>query len=241
MSGQDIALLMHLLLFAYWLGGDIGVFYSSGFAINRKLSRGARQAAGTIMMNLDLIPRLCLSLMLTVGGILTHYYGIDHPLWQMVGIILLGPIWTCSLIYIHFNEGTDLVKTMTKIDYYFRWIMVFTLIASVSYAFYFTDRLNANPWVGAKLIVFAALIFCGIMIRKYIGGFIKGIHNIATDNINEADDIAMAASLSKARVFVLTIWVLLLVEVWIGVAKPGSKPVDQVQLETHQTIEYRMG
>ena len=241
MSGQDIALLMHLLLFAYWLGGDIGVFYSSGFAVNRKLSRGARQAAGTIMMNLDLIPRLCLSLMLTVGGILTHYYGIDHPLWQMVGIILLGPIWTCSLIYIHFNEGTDLVKTMTKIDYYFRWIMVFTLIASVSYAFYFTDRLNANPWVGAKLIVFAALIFCGIMIRKYIGGFIKGIHNIATDNINEADDIAMAASLSKARIFVLTIWFLLLVEVWIGVAKPGSKPVDQVQLETHQTIEYRMG
>ena len=222
MSGQDIALLMHLLLFAYWLGGDIGVFYSSGFAVNRKLSRGARQAAGTIMMNLDLIPRLCLSLMLTVGGILTHYYGIDHPLWQIVGIILLGPIWTCSLIYIHFNEGTDLVKTMTKIDYYFRWIMVFTLIASVSYAFYFTDRLNANPWVGAKLIVFAALIFCGIMIRKYIGGFIKGIHNIATDNINEADDIAMAESLSKARVFVLTIWVLLLVEVWIGVAKPGS-------------------
>ena len=241
MSGQDIALLMHLLLFAYWLGGDIGVFYSSGFAINRNLSRGARQAAGTIMMNLDLIPRLCLSLMLTVGGILTHYYGIDHPLWQMVGIILLGPIWSCSLIYIHFNEGTDLVKTMTKIDYYFRWVMVFTLITSVSYAFYFTNRLNANPWVGAKLIVFAALIFCGIMIRKYIGGFIKGIHNIATDNINEADDIAMAESLSKARVFVLTIWVLLLVEVWIGVAKPGSKPVDKVQLETHQTIEYRMG
>ena len=212
MSGQDIALLLHLLLFAYWLGGDIGVFYSSGFAINPKLSRGARQAAGTIMMNLDLIPRLCLSLMLTVGGILTHYYGIEHPLWQMIGIILLGPIWTCALIYIHFNEGTDLVKKMTKIDYYFRWIMVFTLIASVTYAFIFTDRLAENPWVGAKLIVFAALIFCGIMIRKYIGGFITGIHNIVTDNINEADDIAMAASLSKARIFVLTIWFLLLLK-----------------------------
>jgi hypothetical protein len=204
------------------LGGDIGVFYSSGFAINPKLSRGARQAAGTIMMNLDLIPRLCLSLMLSVGGILTHYYGIEHPLWQMIGIILLGPIWTFALIYIHFNEGTDLVKKMTKIDYYFRWIMVFTLIASVTYAFIYTDRLAENPWVGAKLIVFAALIFCGIMIRKYIGGFITGIHNIVKDNINEADDIAMAASLAKARIFVLTIWFLLFVEVWIGVVKPGS-------------------
>ena len=89
MSGQDIAVIVHLLLFAYWLGGDIGVFYSSGFATNQKLSREARQIAGKIMLNLDLIPRLCLSLMLTVGGILTEYYGIEHPTWQYVGIILL--------------------------------------------------------------------------------------------------------------------------------------------------------
>ena len=73
-----------------------------------------------------------------------------------------------------------------------------------------------------QTVVFAGLIFCGIMIRKYIGGFIKGIHNIATDNINEADDIEMKASLDKARIFVLSIWVLLIVEAWIGIAKPGS-------------------
>ena len=99
MSGHDIALLIHLLLFVYWLGGDIGVFYSSGLSVNRNLSREARQMAGKIMINLDLIPRLCLSLMLTVGGILTEYYGIDHPTWQWVGIILLGPVWFCALLY----------------------------------------------------------------------------------------------------------------------------------------------
>ena len=46
MSGHDIALLIHLLLFVYWLGGDIGVFYSSGLSVNRSLSREARQMAG---------------------------------------------------------------------------------------------------------------------------------------------------------------------------------------------------
>ena len=236
MSGQDIAVILHLLLFAYWLGGDIGVFYSSGFATNNKLSREARQTAGKIMLNLDLIPRLCLSLMLTVGGILTEYYGIEHPTWQWVGIILLGPIWFTALVYIHFNEGTELVKKMTKIDYVFRWIMVFTIIASVTYGF-LSDRLDAEPWVGAKLIIFAALIFCGIMIRKNIGGFIKGIHNIVNDNINDADDEAMVQSLSKARVFVITIWILLLVEAGIGVVKPGSMSLNSpstVQIEKLQ-------
>ena len=225
MSGQDIAVIIHLLLFVYWLGGDIGVFYSSGFATNQKLSREARETAGKIMLNLDLIPRLCLSLMLTVGGILTEYYGIEHPTWQWVGIILLGPIWFSALVYIHFNEGTELVKKMTKIDYIFRWIMVFTIIASVAYGF-LSDRLDSEPWIGAKLILFAALIFCGIMIRKNIGGFIKGIHNIVNDNINDADDVAMTKSLSKARMFVITIWILLLVEAGIGVVKPGSLSTD---------------
>ena len=49
MSGHDIALLIHILLFVYWLGGDIGVFYSSGLSVNRNLSRDARQMAGKIM------------------------------------------------------------------------------------------------------------------------------------------------------------------------------------------------
>ena len=99
---------------------------------------------------------------------------------------------------------------------------------------FLSDRLDSEPWIGAKLILFAALIFCGIMIRKNIGGFIKGIHNIVNDNINDADDEAMTKSLSKARVFVITIWILLLVQAGIGVVKPGSLSTDsppEVQIE----------
>ena len=75
------------------------------------------------------------------------------------------------------------------------------------------------------------------MIRKNIGGFIKGIHNIVNDNINDADDEAMVQSLSKARVFVITIWILLLVEAGIGVVKPGSMSLNSpstVQIEELQ-------
>ncbi|GIT37940.1 MAG: hypothetical protein Ct9H300mP6_18080 [Gammaproteobacteria bacterium] len=50
----------------------------------------------------------------------------------------------------------------------------------------------------------------------------------------------MAESLSKARIFVLTIWFLLLVEVWIGVAKPGKLPVNQAASVMEQTVEFRV-
>ncbi len=232
MSVQDITLILHLLLFAYWLGGDIGVFYSSGFAINSKHSLEARQIAGKIMINLDLVPRLCLSLMLTVGGILSESYGIEHdPLFRL-GIILLGPVWFSVLLYIHFNEGTDLVKKMTRIDYIFRWVMMFAIIISVTMD-WTSGRLDSEPWIGAKLLLFATLIFCGIMIRKYIGGFAQGIHKIASGSINDQENKAMADSLSKCRVFVLTIWAILLVEAAIGVIKPGSESVNQSVISHH--------
>ena len=40
-----LALLAHLLLFVYWLGGDLGVFYSSRFVVDATLTREARLVA----------------------------------------------------------------------------------------------------------------------------------------------------------------------------------------------------
>ena len=53
---------IHILLFVYWLGGDAGVFYSSTFVVNNKLSRDARLTAFKIFINLDMLPRYCLAL-----------------------------------------------------------------------------------------------------------------------------------------------------------------------------------
>ena len=80
MSFYDLLIIFHLLLFVYWLGGDMGVFYSSGMVIDPKLSNSARVTAAKIMIDLDFVPRICMSLMLTVGGLLVGYNGIDHPL-----------------------------------------------------------------------------------------------------------------------------------------------------------------
>jgi hypothetical protein len=221
MSAHDFLLLVHLLLFVYWLGGDLGVFYSSGFVIDGTLGKETRLVAAKIMMNLDLVPRICMSLMLTVGGLLTEFKGLEHPLWQMVGIIALGPLWLAMVLTIHFQHGSALAQKLTRFDYIFRWVMIMAIIASVAYSFS-TGRLAPAPWVGAKLLVFAFLIFCGLMIRMALTPFIDGMRAIGADAVTEASNDGMRASLGKVRPWVLAIWAGLIVEAYLGIAEPGG-------------------
>ena len=226
MTLYDWLIIFHLLLFVYWLGGDMGVFYSSNFAINPKLSNSARATAAKIMIDLDFVPRICMTLMLTVGGLLSSYNGVEHPQWQTVGFILLGPAWLSMVLYLHFAHGTPMAQTVTKIDYWFRIFLVVYLFWSVGYSFLFTDKLAAAPWVGAKLIVFAIMVLMGVLIRKYIPGYIQGIvtlrNEIDKPSMSDEMNETMASSLAKCRPFVWTIWAGLFIECWLGVARPGD-------------------
>ena len=226
MDLHDLFLIFHLLLFCYWLGGDLGVFYSSGMVVNPQLSDSARVTAAKIMVNLDLVPRICMSLMLTVGGILSEFKGVPHPTWQMVGIVLLGPAWLAMVLTVHLQEGSGLGKAVARVDYWFRVVLVIYLIISVTVSFKF-GSLGQAPWVGGKLLVFAGLVFCGIMIRQFIGPYAKGIHTLATTGATDEVNAAMKRSLGQCRPFVLAIWAGLLVEVWLGVVQPGGEQINE--------------
>ena len=222
MSLYDLLVIFHLLLFVYWLGGDMGVFYSSGMVIDPKLSNSARVTAAKIMVNLDFVPRVCMTLMLTVGGLLSGWGGfIEHPLWQTIGFVLLGPAWLGMVLFIHLNEGTSVGKVVTRIDYWFRWVLVIYLITSVTVSFAI-GRFSAEPWIGVKLIVFAGMVFCGLMIRKFIPDYGVGIHKLRNDEVSDEINVSMDKSLALCRPFVYAIWIGLVIECYLGVAMPGG-------------------
>jgi hypothetical protein len=160
-----------------------------------------------------------MSLMLTVGGILTHYNGIDHPLWQWIGIILLGPVWLSIVLVQHFKHQAAYIPTLTKIDFYFRWLLVAGIVISCLISLS-TGRLDDAPWVTAKLLGFAFLIFCGLMIRVSLKDFGASYTKIAQNDYDEADNQAMALSLKKVKPWVVTIWIVLVIEAALGIVKP---------------------
>jgi heme/copper-type cytochrome/quinol oxidase subunit 4 len=216
-----LALGAHLLLFAWWLGGDLGVFYSSGFVVDASRPRAARLMAGRIMLGLDVVPRICMSLTLTVGALLTEAYGIPHPAWQMAAVLALGPAWLALVLFLHLREGSTAAPAARRLDLALRWTVVAAVVASATWSLA-SGRLAAHPWVAAKLYVFAFLVFCGLMIRRGLPPFIAGYAALGAGRETPETDRAMAASLARMRPWVLAIWVGLVAEALLGVAKPGS-------------------
>lgn len=214
----ELLLLIHLILFVYWLGGDLGVFYSSGFVADGSLSTEARTTAAKIMLGCDLVPKICMSLMLTVGGLLSATMGIEHPSWQLVGIVLIGPFWLGMVLVLHFKHHARFIPALTKFDFYFRCLVVVGLIASCVYA-YSTGRLEGAQWLILKILIFAVLVFCGLMIRVNLGGFSATYLKLIQGQTPSHDDNRlMQRSLKVVRIWVVTIWVLLLVQAWLGIS-----------------------
>ena len=217
---QGLARFLHLLLFVYWLGGDAGVFYSSRFVVNPRLSRDARMTAAKIFLDLDMLPRYCMALMLTVGGILAEVIGITHPTWEMVAIVLLGPVWLGLVVLVHAKEGTAAGQTLKRVDVWFRWIVIASILVSVAHS-HWTGRLAGLEWFSAKLVIFAFLVFCGLMIRRLLPPFVEGFRTLATTGPTPESDRLMIEGLARCRPWVLAIWAGILLSAWLGIVKPS--------------------
>jgi hypothetical protein len=218
---HNFVLFLHQLLLVYWIGPDIAVFIWSRSAVNPQLGPEQRVTAGRMMTSIDLVPRVCLALFLTVAGILSDTYGITHPWWQMAGIVLLGPVWLFIVLGAWMKQGTDFGRTLAKLEIWVRIALVVGIPLSVVYSS-MTGRLEDTPWITGKLMILAAVILLGVVMRVRLQGFFDGVDKLEAAGPSPETDQQMATSQKRAQPFVYAIWLLLLWAALLGVVKPGE-------------------
>ena len=213
--------LAHLLLFAYWLGGDIGVFYSATFLRKRELGIEARQTALRILAWIDMIPRYCMVLMLPVGYMLADRVGAVNlrPGWIAI-TWLVALSWLTLVVSVHRFQGTLLGERLRKVDLAWRFILVPGLIWDAVQGFRDTGHLLA-PWLSAKVLVYSLCIVCGIGIRIFGKPMVPALRQIFTTGSTPELEELVARTQAKTRPMVLTIWALLVTAAFLGIAKPG--------------------
>ena len=75
----DVWKFIHILLFVYWLGADLGVFLLAKAAQRSDLTFDQRVIALRMALKIDILPRLSFALMFPVGLELSAALGLVEP------------------------------------------------------------------------------------------------------------------------------------------------------------------
>lgn len=213
--------LVHVLLLVYWLGGDLGVFYSAGFLIKPELSVATRLTVMKILHFLDQAPRICLVLVMPVGttlGLRGGYLQFDP--------MLLWPIWIFSAAWLWMvltlatRARTPLGQRVAKIDLVVRFVVIVALLAASLTSFAGAGPATGSNWLAAKLLIYALLIANGLAIRVAFRPFGPAFGALVQNGSSPEVEATLARAVHRVRPVVLTLWFLLLVEAYLGLAKP---------------------
>lgn len=224
-------ILLHLVLFVFWLGGDLGVFYSSRFVIDPRLTPPARATALAIMSGLDLGPKICLVLFLPSGVTLmaaaphgAHAFGIAlFPWWLVTSVWLFAAVWLTLAIVAHRTHGR--ITWVYRGDLAIRLAVIAGMATAGAYTLVARDPFGVTTdprWLGGKILLYCAAIAAGLGIRITLRPFGPAFGRMQAEGSGTEAEAVLRRSVDGCLPYVWVIWASVLAAAALGVFKPGA-------------------
>ncbi len=208
--------LLHLLAFVYWLGGDLGTFYSSRFVVDPKLSPPQRATALKIMLGCDQGPKLAMPLIFAIGWSLSLRMGfIAAPGWTELAIWLVALAWFANVNWLFFTDNAAAKAKVQQIDLWFR-IGVVAVLVALGLMTLLGNGPFGPDWLAAKILIFAGLVACGIWIRIQLKPFVPAFGALMTAGSTPQTEATLSRSLARCRPAVYLIWLGLTLNAALG-------------------------
>lgn len=214
MSTYIILKFLHVLLFAYWLGPDWGVFVSGRRIANPHLSREERMRFLKASVAIDFFPRSSIVLIIAVGLTLAGISG-----YIPLGPVLLTVIWMVAVIWLvlvwftgYVLQPGPLKTRLDAVHVLLRHVVTAILLGVGVYSLVFGKPI-ATQWLAVKLILVAILIAMGSVLRVIVGSWVRDLTGVA------GSEGAIARSYPFTRKLAMTFWLTSISIAFLGVAK----------------------
>ncbi|GII86107.1 hypothetical protein Ssi03_40970 [Sphaerisporangium siamense] len=228
LNAYSLAIFLHIVLFVYWLGSDVGVYYSSRYVLRADLTPAARSVAAKIMHVVDMAPRVCLVLFLPSGVTLMALspFGEGYfPGW-LVALAWVGALcWLALVVYDYTRGATPLGRVVQRLDLLVRYAMVAVLVVIGLYMIVAAEPfgVQTNPkWLGGKLTVYGVCVLGGVLIRWRLSPFGPAFGRLMTEGSSPEVEREITRSVRSCLPYVYLIWVMVLTAAFLGVVKPGT-------------------
>ncbi|MBS0568602.1 MAG: hypothetical protein JSS59_14480 [Proteobacteria bacterium] len=212
---------LHLLLFVFWLGADVGVFLlGQHFRRRHAYTLEQRLALLKLLVEVDMVPRTAWALMvpvtlslITLGG----YWAI--PAWGLALAWLAGVFWVWLVWDAHAHEPTPRSTSDRKVESVLRYLLAIFYLALGAISLYRGEPLTPR-WLATKALLFGLIFAAAIMIDirfKPVGPMLQAL---IRQGSSETTELPLLRTMNRTRMWVWTVYLLLLVTAYLGRVKP---------------------
>ena len=214
---------LHIVCMVYWLGGEWGVFNTSTYVVDRKLSMEERRRHMQTAYRIDILARSGIILLLPLGLNMGFYWGVQ-PLggnW-LVGMWVLALAWWGLCLAAFFYRDTDTGIRLTKIDEAVRFFVIPALmICSIGSLLGFGPFGTAagQLWYSAKILLYSGALCIGLYLRFVMREWTVMFWVLA-QGPNPQVEAKLEKELRRSKLVAYFYWVIILSVAFLGATKP---------------------
>lgn len=210
----------HVVLFAYWLGGDFGVYVCSCYVVRADLPVAERERFLEALMAIDIMPRTAIVLLPAVGLQLATMRGaVDLAAGGIAFFWMLDAIWLAVVWMAYLTLRRPSGARWQQIDVAWRFVLVAGLIWAGIQSLRHGGPVHSN-WIATKMLVYSALLMVGLYLRVSIRGWREGFTRLRNGEQGPAVDALFTGAHRRARYAAWLFWLLIITMAWLGIAQP---------------------
>ncbi len=222
---HDILRWFHIMLVAFWLGGEWGVFHAAGNVADGSLSLEERLRAMELVYRIDILPRSAIIWLLPVGFHMADNYGLSPITGHYITLVwVLTFAWWLLMLAAFRARGTAKAIRLTDIDNRMRYVLIPALIL-VGGSMLVTGKIPTTGddisqyWLAAKLTFFGFILIIGLLLRHTMKQWAVGFMRLREEGSTPEVNAIFTKSLAQARIYAYVYWVCIGSMAFIGVTK----------------------
>jgi hypothetical protein len=212
-------LFIHILLFVFWLGADVGVFLSLVFVKDRRLGFEARATVIRLAFWIDVFPRIAFAMMIPVGvqlatalGVLPERAAILPVAWT------LGLGWCALHGLIYLWRGRPTAVALRRANVAFEAVCGVTLVGIAVASLTGAGPIHSG-WFAWKLLLFGAVFLVVVGIDTRFQPFTT-LLAAGPNGLTPEREAAITRMTNQTLLWALLLYALILAIAWLGFFKP---------------------
>jgi hypothetical protein len=219
-------LYLHILLFVFWLGGDVGVYLAMAFIKDPSLGFETRATIIRLAFYVDLFPRCAFALMLPVGVQLAGDLGLlpaDATLRAVAWALGLG--WCAVHLSALFLKGSPLARRLRQANVGFEALMGLLFVAAGTATLAgvgpaWLPAPDAADWFGLKLLLFGLVFWVVLGIDTRFQPFTM-LLQAGPGGLTAERERVITRMTNQTMAWALLLYALILATAFLGKVKPA--------------------